>query len=156
MDDAAWARHANPWSVYSRMSILPLMTLAIYSRVWLGWGALLPVALVVLWTWWNSRAFAPPSSTESWAAHGTFGERVFLNRKTVPIPSHHTRWAIALGVVSGVVMVPWIWGLWQLDPGMTLFGLSLMIGGKLWFVDRMVWLYQDMKDAHPDYAAWAR
>jgi len=39
---------------------------------------------------------------------------------------------------------------------MTLFGLSLMIGGKLWFVDRMVWLYQDMKDAHPDYAAWAR
>ncbi|MCH2067336.1 MAG: hypothetical protein MK208_08895 [Shimia sp.] len=123
----------------------------------LAWrGALLPVALVVLWTWWNPRAFAPPSSTENWAAHGTFGERVFLNRKTVPIPSHHTRWAIALGVVSGVGMVPWIWGLWQLDLGMTLFGLSLMIGGKLWFVDRMVWLYQDMKDAHPDYAAWAR
>ncbi|MBO6895757.1 MAG: hypothetical protein JJ868_00155 [Shimia sp.] len=156
MDDAAWARHANPLSVYSRMSILPLMTLAVYSRVWLGWGALLPVALVVLWTWWNPRAFAPPRSTNSWAAHCTFGERVFLNRKAVPIPDHHRRWAIALGVVSGVGMMPWIWGLWQLDPGMTLLGLSLMIGGKLWFVDRMAWLYQDMKDAHPDYAAWAR
>ncbi|WP_294226162.1 DUF6653 family protein [uncultured Shimia sp.] len=156
MDEAAWARHANPLSVYSRMSILPLMTIAVFSRVWLGWGAVLPVGLVILWTWWNPRAFAPPKTTNSWAAHGTFGERVFLNRKAVSIPSHHTRWAIALGVVSGVGMVPWIWGLWQLDLGMTLFGLSLMIGGKLWFVDRMVWLYQDMKDAHPDYTAWAR
>ncbi|WP_412551599.1 DUF6653 family protein [Shimia sp. MIT910701] len=86
MDDAAWARHANPWSVYSRMSILPLMTLAVYARVWLGWGALLPVALVVLWTWWNPRAFAPPSTTNGWAAHGTFGERVFLNQKSSSYP----------------------------------------------------------------------
>ena len=46
MDDAAWARHANPWSVYSRMSILPLMTLAIYSRVWLGG------VRCCLWRWW--------------------------------------------------------------------------------------------------------
>ncbi len=156
MDEAAWARHANPLSVYSRMSILPLMTLAVFSRVWLGWGALLPIGLVVLWTWWNPRAFAPPKSTNSWAAHGTFGERVFLNRKAVPIPKHHARWAVSLGVVSGLGLVPWLWGLWQIDLGMTLFGLSLMIGGKLWFVDRMVWLYQDMKDAHPDYTAWAR
>jgi hypothetical protein len=156
MDDAAWARHANPCSVYSRMSILQLVTAAIFSRVWLRWGALLPVGLVILWTWWNPRAFAPPVTTDSWAAHGTFGERVFLNRKVVPIPSHHARWAVALGVVSGVGLVPWIWGLWQSDLGMTLFGLSLLIGGKLWFVDRMVWLYQDMKHAHHDYAAWAR
>jgi len=68
MDDAAWARHANPLSVYSRMSILPLMTLAVFSRVWLGWGALLPIGLVILWTWWNPRAFAAPSNTKSWAA----------------------------------------------------------------------------------------
>jgi hypothetical protein len=26
----------------------------------------------------------------------------------------------------------------------------------MWFCDRMVWLYDDMKDKHPPYAAWLR
>jgi len=156
MDDAAWAKHANPLSVYSRMSILPLMSLAVMSRIWLGWYALAPIALVILWTWWNPRAFGPPKTTDSWAAHGTFGERVFLNRANISIPSHHSRWAMGLGTVSGVGAVPWIYGLWSLDYGMCLFGLALMVGGKLWFVDRMVWLYQDMKNTDPTYTNWQR
>ncbi|MEW2914437.1 DUF6653 family protein [Leisingera sp. JC11] len=156
MDDAAWARHANPWSVFSRMSVLPLMTLAIWSRVWLGWGGLLPVLLVLAWTWWNPRAFAPPASTDNWASRGTFGERVFLNRAQVPIPRHHEQWAKGLAWVSAVGVIPWVHGLWALNPGTTLAGLILMIGGKLWFVDRMAWLYQDMKDKHPSYAGWLR
>jgi hypothetical protein len=31
-----------------------------------------------------------------------------------------------------------------------LFGFSLNLLGKLWFVDRMVWLYEDMKHL-PEY-----
>ncbi|MGR3761469.1 DUF6653 family protein [Roseobacteraceae bacterium NS-SX3] len=156
MDGAAWARHANPLSVYSRMTVLPLLSLAIWSRAWLGWWALVPVALVLAWTWWNPRAFRPPQSTDSWAARGTFGERVFLNRSANPVPAHHVKWARALAMISGLGALPWAWGLWTLDPGMVLFGLALMVGGKLWFVDRMVWLYQDMKDESPEYAAWLR
>lgn len=156
MDDAAWARHANPWSVCSRMSVLPLMTLAIWSRVWLGWGALLPVLLVLAWTWWNPRAFAPPASKDNWASRGTFGERVFLNRAQVPVPRHHEKWANGLAWVSGIGVIPWVHGLWALNPGTALAGLILMIGGKLWFVDRMAWLYQDMQDKHPGYARWLR
>jgi len=34
MDDATWKRHANPWSGWSRITILPLLCLAIMSRVW--------------------------------------------------------------------------------------------------------------------------
>ena len=61
MDDAAWARHANPASVWSRFTILPLMTLAIFSRVWIGAWALIPVALVIAWTWINIGGYrAPP------------------------------------------------------------------------------------------------
>ena len=156
MDDAAWARHANPWSVFSRMSVLPLITLAIWSRVWLGWGALLPVLLVLTWTWWNPRAFTPPASTDNWASRGTFGERVFLNRAQVPVPRHHEMWAKGLTWVSGIGVIPWVHGLWALNPGTALAGLILMIGGKLWFVDRMAWLYQDMQDKHPGYARWLR
>ena len=152
MDDAAWARHANPLSVYSRMSVLPLLTLAVWSHLWLGWGAMGPVVLVMLWTWWNPRAFGPPVTTDSWAARGTFGERVFLNRAKVPIPAHHQHWAQGLTLVSALGTLPWVFGLWQSDNGMALFGLSLMMGGKLSFFDRMVWLYQDMTEEHPEYS----
>jgi len=86
MDEESWKRHANPWSVYSRMTVLPLLTLTLLSRQWLGWSAAVPVALVLLWTWWNPRAFPPPTDRSSWASECTFGERVFLNRKTIPIP----------------------------------------------------------------------
>jgi Family of unknown function (DUF6653) len=156
MDEAAWARHANPLSVYSRFSILPLMSLAIWSRVSIGWWAVAGVALVVLWTWWNPRAFGPPASTRGWASRGTFGERVFLNRKSLPVPHHHVVWAKLLTGVSVVGIVPWIYGLWALDLSAVLLGLALIIGGKTWFVDRMVWLYQDMKDQDPTYASWLR
>jgi hypothetical protein len=27
---------------------------------------------------------------------------------------------------------------------------------KMWFCDRMVWLYECMKDKHPPYAEWTR
>ena len=37
-------------------------------------------------------------------------------------------------------------------PGWTLFGTALVMLGKLWFCDRMVWLYQDAQRARPDLA----
>lgn len=156
MDEAAWARHANPLSVYSRFTALPLLTLAIWSRDWLGIWCLVPIALSLLWIWWNPRAFGPPADTQSWAARGTFGERVFLNRHAEPIPAHHSAWAYGLTMVSAVGLIPWVYGPWALDLSATLLGLVVIIGGKTWFVDRMVWLYQDMKDSNPDYAGWSR
>ena len=154
MDDATWARHSNPWSVWTRFSCLPLIVLAIWSRVWLGWWCLVPLALALGWTWLNPRAFPPPTSTDNWASKGTFGERVFLNRKTVPIPPHHARWAVVLGGLSATGLPVLVWGLWQLDVAWTLLGLVLIVVPKVWFVDRMVWLFEDMKDAHPAYASW--
>ncbi|MDJ0858568.1 MAG: hypothetical protein QNJ03_05785 [Dinoroseobacter sp.] len=156
MDDAAWARHANPWSGYSRFTVLPLLVLAIWSRVWLGWFALVPIAACILWARINPRAFPPPESVEAWVTRGVFGERVFLNRNAVPVPSHHVTWAYLLTTVSAVGVPPLIWGLWALDPVWTLLGLVLTMGGKVWFVDRMAWLWADMKDADPTYQAWAR
>ena len=156
MDDAAWARHANPWSVWSRFTCLPLLALAVWSRTWLGWWALVPLALALVWTWYNPRAFAPPATTDTWASKGTFGERVFLNRKTVPVPRHHVRASKVLTAFSAVGMAMLIYGLIVLDAWATVGGLLVAIGSKAWFVDRMVWLYEDMKDATPEYAGWLR
>lgn len=46
----------------------------------------------------------------------------------------------------GSRIAPYVWGLAFLDPWPTILGAALMFLGKLWFVDRMVWLYEDLKD----------
>ena len=146
MDDEVWARHSNPWSVWARFSCLPLLALAIWSRTWFGWGSLIPVALALLWTWYNPRAFGPPTTTDNWASKGTFGERIFLNRKMIHIPRRHERAAKVLTIMSAIGAIILIYGLIGLDVWATICGLFVSIGPKVWFVDRMVWLYEDMKD----------
>ncbi|WP_425093099.1 DUF6653 family protein [Tropicimonas sp. S265A] len=156
MTDASWARHANPWSGYSRFIVLPLLVMAIWARIWLGWYALVPVVLCLAWAWINPRAFPPPATTAAWATQGVLGERAFLNRKQVPIPKHHETWAYWLTALSAAGLPPLVWGLWVFDPSWTLLGLVLTMGGKIWFVDRMAWLWADMKAADPTYEAWER
>ena len=94
MDDAAWRRHANPWSGYTRMiTALPLLVLAIWSRVWLGWGALALVALALLWIWANPRVFSEPAEFKGWMTQGVLGERIFLEHRD-ELPAHHLIWKI--------------------------------------------------------------
>jgi hypothetical protein len=154
MSDGVWRRHANPWSFWTRLIILPLFALALWSRVWIGWWALAPLALVVVWTWINPRAFPPPATTDRWVSKAVLGERVWLARDRIAIPSHHAVAANLLSAVAALGVPFYGWGLYALEIWPTLFGMSLMVFGKLWFVDRMVWLYEDMKDASPEYRSW--
>ncbi|MGF1501143.1 MAG: DUF6653 family protein [Paracoccaceae bacterium] len=154
LDDAAWARHANPWSGWTRLPIAPLLILAIWSRIWIGAWCLVPVALLLLWTAINPYAFPAPRDTTSWMSRAVFGERVFLARDRRPIPAQHRAWAngLTLAALPGVALC--IWGVAALEPWPALFGLTVAMAAKLWFLDRMVWLYEDMAAVHPDYAAW--
>lgn len=156
MNEVVWARHANPWSVWTRNTCLPLLVLACWSRIWLGWGALVPVALALAWTWLNPRLFPPPRSTDNWASRGVLGERVWLNRTRVPIPTAHARAAVVLSLVSAVGLPFLVWGVVRLEVWPVLLGLSYVHLGKLWFIDRMVWLYADMREATPEYRDWLR
>lgn len=142
MDGAVWQRHANPLSVYSRMVILPALALAVWSRVWIGMWASVPVAAVLLWTWLNPRFFAVPNNLDNWASRGVLGERVFLARRA-DLPAHHRRWAIGLGAAAVPGMAWMIWALWRLDAQGAIAGTILAMGPKLWFLDRMNWLYAD-------------
>lgn len=143
MDDAVWARHASPWSVWTRIPILPLLALAIWSRVWLGWWCFALIGAIIVWTYLNPRIFPAPDHLDAWASKGVLGERVFLARKAKPIPQHHASWGILLSVVAGVGLIPMIYGLWALEVWPVLLGLTITVGGKLWFLDRMVWLLAD-------------
>lgn len=144
MDDAVWTRHANRWSVWTRIPILPALALSIWARDWIGWWCLVPMGLLVAWAFINPKAFPAPSTLDHWASKGVMGERLFLARKTVPIPAHHQRAALALTWVSVSGLPPLIYGLWAYDIFAVLCGLALTVGGKIWFVDRMAWLYEEM------------
>ncbi|HEY9815184.1 MAG TPA: DUF6653 family protein [Candidatus Obscuribacterales bacterium] len=154
MDERTWRGHANPWCFWTRLSTIPLLFLAIWSRVWLGWDALWLAAVALGWIWVNARLFPPPKSTRNWMSKGVFGERVWINRSQVPIPPHHHVLPQILTAVAALGMGLGFWGLWQLDLPLTLVGTLLIFVGKLWFFDRMVWLYEDMKDATPEYQSW--
>lgn len=152
MDDRTWRRHANPWSVWTRMiTPLPLLALAIWSRVWLGWYALVPLALVLLWIWWNPRAFPEPAHFNSWSARGVMGERVYLNHRDT-IAAHHLRPAVTLMVVSGLGVPAFAYGLWQLQIWPVITGIVMIVLAKTWFVDRMAWVWDDWRRAGRDMA----
>ncbi len=155
MDDSTWMRHASPWSVWTRfLTMVPLISLAFWSRAWLGWYALIPIALTFFWVWYNPRAFPPPRSTDNWASKGTFGERIFLERRHKDIAPHHLRAVTILTVFSFMGALIWVYGLYALNVWATVAGVIGVVLPKAWFVDRMVWIYEDMKDTDPKYAVW--
>ncbi len=68
LSDERWMQHSNPWSVWTRLVILPLLALAVWSHVWIGWYSLVPVALLLFWTWINPRFFNKPKTTKLYHA----------------------------------------------------------------------------------------
>lgn len=147
MDDRVWLRHANPWSVWTRIvTTMPLFILVGFSRQWLGWGALALLAVVLLWVWANPRLFLAPRDLGSWAAQGVLGERVFLRKRHL-VAAHHLRAAKVLTVISALGMIPFAWGLVALDLPLAVLGGVIVSGAKTWFVDRMVWVWQDFQSA---------
>ena len=143
MDDRVWLRHANPWSVWTRiLTPLPLLALAVWSRVWLGWGALGPVALALGWIWLNPRVFAAPARLEGWSAAAVLGERVWL-RQRARVAAHHRPALLALTWASAAGLVPFVWGLWALEPWAVVAGIVLISGAKTWFIDRCAWIWAE-------------
>jgi hypothetical protein len=157
LDDEAWARHANPWSGWSRFAtVMPLLILAFWSRAWIGWWALLPIAAALAWTWLNPRLFPPARSDAPWIARGVLGEGLWAERDSRPVPPHHRRVPHLLNAVAAAGGVLVVWGVAALAAWPTLLGAVFVTLGKLWYIDRMVWIYADMTAADPPlrYRGW--
>lgn len=154
LNNETWMQHANKWSVWTRFFILPLIAVVIWHRDSLEIYTWFYIGLILFWTWINPRFFKKPKTTKHWASKAVFGERVWLKTKELPIPKHHHRAITVLNIITGAGLPAVGWGLYQLDFWMTLFGLTLVILGKMWFLDRMVWLYEEMKTKSDEYASW--
>ena len=154
MSDEVWERHANPWSVWTRYPCLPLLALAVWSRVWISWLSVLPVILVCLWIWLNPRVFGKPRSTNHWASRAVLGERVLLKHPKSGVAGHHQRAIRILNVITFSGFALAIYGLIELNVAATIFGTIVTMLGKTWFLDRMVWLYQDLSAENAEYSSW--
>ncbi|WP_211276943.1 DUF6653 family protein [Tamilnaduibacter salinus] len=154
MDEASWKRHANPWSVYTRFAVIPIISLALWSRTWIGEYFWVAVALALFWTWLNPRLFPEPQDKKNWASMVTFGERIYLDQKGVEIPAHHVRICRVLQVLSAIGLPVLVYGIYVLDVWITILGTFWVMVFKAWFADRMVWLFLEMRNTDSVYRTW--
>jgi len=141
-DDDSWLKHANPWSIWTRFATLPLIVLSIWSRIWIGWYCLIPFAILVFWIWINPTLFSKPKDYSSWGAKAVLGERIFMKRSETPIPNGHIKLITILNVLQSLGAAVLIYGIWNFDVNLTLHGTVYVYLTKMWFLDRMVWLYE--------------
>ena len=155
LTDENWMKHSNPWSVWTRYSVLPIIVVAFWSRIWIGWWCLVPGILSILWMFLNPIFFSRPKSTKNWASKSVMGERVYLNRDKIEIPVIHKKPIYKiLNSISFIGMLLAIWATVNYSIWGAILGVSLAYLGKSWYLDRMVWLYEDMKDVNDEYKSW--
>ncbi len=155
LEGERWMRHANPISVWTRFSVVSLLALSIWSREWIGLLCLVPIGLSLVWMMINPLLFKEPRSTRNWASKGVFGERIWSERNSVEIPDEFRSGVPNLAnAYSTLGLVLLAYGLVVLDVLAVVAGILIVHGGKLWYIDRMVLLFDRMKLRNPTYAGW--
>jgi hypothetical protein len=155
LKDENWMRHANPASVWTRFAVLPMLAGSMWSRRWIGRRSVIPTALSSVWLFVNPLFFRPPRSTRSWASKGVFGERIWVERDRSELPEQFR--SVVPTVASAyqaIGLAPLAYGLVALKIAPTVAGMLIVQGGKLWYIDRMVLLFEEMKTRDPEYVGW--
>ncbi len=155
LNDHTWMKHANPWSVATRFTVLPIGILAGWSRVWLGDWWYVALGGSLLWMFINPHLFNKPNTTKNWASRCVLGERVYLHRDKIDLPNHHKTPVLQIAnMTAGVGLLLSIYGVIIFNLPYVIIGIALTIIGKCWFLDRMVWIYLDTKDNHEEFKSW--
>jgi hypothetical protein len=84
---------------------------------------------------------------DHWASKGVLGETYWAKRKEVPVPPRHRVAPNVLAAVSALGVPFIVRGLVVRDGWMVMFGLAVQTAGKVWFIDRMAILYDDVAPA---------
>jgi hypothetical protein len=154
LNERTWRRHANPWSVWTRFATVPILIAAVWTYHRIGWWSLAPMAVVVLFLVINPGLFAEPRSTRNWASMAVLGERVWLAEKRRVLPQQNQilgHLNIGLSLANTAALA---WGVISADAVLTLVSGAGVLACKAWFLDRMVWLFWERKNANAEYASW--
>ena len=86
-----------------------------------------------------------------------FGERIWTEADRSSFPAEFRSSVPTVSTVIQLIGIALLtYGLVVLDPVATVAGIMIAQVAKLWFLDRMVLLYDAMKRTNPEYAAWER
>jgi len=133
LPDAAWNRHANPLSGWSRLAATPVLFYALYARRWrlfLGTLAFLAV---------NPVLFPEPESTEGFMHDVVRAEEWWLGEGR---PLFGTGYPEVLNVATTAGTVLALLSAVRRRPLGTLVGTAILIVGKLSFVAALVGAYR--------------
>jgi hypothetical protein len=151
----SWMRHSNPASVWTRFAVLPMLVGSIWSRKWIGRRSLIPLAVSSAWLVVNPLFFRPPRSTKNWASRGVLGERIWTEGDRSELPDQFSSVVPTVAAsYQAIGLAPLAYGLAKLEATPTVLGVLIVQGGKLWYIDRMVLLFDEMKTRDPEYARW--
>jgi Family of unknown function (DUF6653) len=128
LSDKTWARHANPWSGWSRVALMPMLSASLYFRNW--WL----LAVTILWAIVNPVAFPPPKHAGNWMSRGVIGEQLYFagGRKLKrDLPTF-------LNLVNIPVFVAFLAFSWRQEIWHLILSGLLTLTIKFWFIDRMV------------------
>jgi hypothetical protein len=156
LEGEGWMRHANPASVWTRFTVLSILSLAIWSRDWIGAWCLIGVGLAIVWIFVNPLLFQAPKSTRNWASRAVLGERLWVDRNKLDVPEQFRSRAASLvaNAYSTIGLGLLAFGLVELDLLGTVTGILITHGGKAWYMDRVSLLFAEMKGRSDEYAAW--
>jgi len=124
-----WEKHANPWSAWTRIGAAPFLYVAI-------WFSSIPLfILVVIWYVINPFIFPKPKTHDSWASKGVLGEQLWTRKVGKDFN-------LFLQILTGAFFIPSLYLTWVNDFWPALYTATLAFIFKVWFVDRMRFLYE--------------
>ena len=78
-----------------------------------------------------------------------------MNRDKISISEIHKKPIHQiLNIISSIGFLLSIWAIVNYSIWGAVLGTALAYLGKSWYLDRMVWLYEDMKDSNEEYKSW--
>ena len=104
-----------------------------------------------MWLLINPTLFSKPKSIDNWGSKAVIGERYWSERKENFVPKHHNVPIMILTILQTIGGIVLMIGLWKLEVNLTIMGMITVYLSKMWFLDRMVWVYEDMTTKGKNY-----
>ncbi|MBS9533059.1 hypothetical protein KIH27_05580 [Mycobacterium sp. M1] len=100
MRRAVFARHANPWSAWTRWATTPLVLLPVWRRSWRD------AAWVGAWFALNPVVFPEPTDRSAWSTRAMLGEEQWIVNRP-------RDFALLLNVFGSVALLAALAGAWR-------------------------------------------
>lgn len=143
-------------AILARIIAPGLMTACLWSKVWLPLsGTVLLTVGAVLFLVFVPALLGSLGSRINWTRLVGFGERIWLNRLSVPVPQDLNYRLTILYLVFWTGGLVALWGGLASLPILSLSGLAVAYSAQATCFGKLIQLYTIMRERHPLYRFWS-